>query len=146
MRIAFFIVLVACEPRHRTHDDAARASDASVDNGAIDTAIDTAIDAAPAHPFVLLPCGSTVLGRPFRGAAILCIAFQAASITSLAIDDPARRVDARIALATLVEHALAPPARRGFPRSSVLYRGLVALVFAGLAALFRYGQTARSWR
>src|SRR5262245_25727134 len=82
-----------------------------------------------------MPCHATVLGRTFRDAPILCIAFQAASITSIALDDPTRRSVASAALETLVEQALARPARRGFPPNSVLYRGLVALVLAGLERL-----------
>lgn len=85
--------------------------------------------------FALLPCRPQVLGHSFRGAVILCIAFQAASITSIALDDPARKPKAVTALETLVDEALAPPALRGFPRDSVLYRGLVALVLAGLERL-----------
>jgi hypothetical protein len=79
-----------------------------------------------------MPCGEKVLGHQFRGAAILCIAFQATTITSIAVDDPARNADARAALEMLLDQALAPSARRGFPNNSVLYRGLVALVLAGL--------------
>ncbi|MFN0251240.1 MAG: hypothetical protein ACKV2T_30475 [Kofleriaceae bacterium] len=65
----------------------------------------------------------------------MCLAFQAASITSIALDDPTRRIEAVIAVDTLVDQALDPAARRGFPPSSVLYRGLVALMLAGLERL-----------
>lgn len=87
---------------------------------------------APASAFEVMQCRATVLGKAFRGASMLCIAFQAASITSSALDDPTRRGAAAEALELLVEQALAPAARRGFPPNSVLYRGLVALVLAGL--------------
>jgi hypothetical protein len=90
------------------------------------------IEDAPAYTFEVIECGSTVLGRGFRGAALLCIAFQAAAITSMALDDPTARSAAADALEILAERALAPPARRGFPPNSVLYRGLVALVLSGL--------------
>ena len=82
-----------------------------------------------------MPCRPTVLGHTFRGAAILCLAFQAASITSLALDDPTRRIAAVMAVDTLVGQALDPAARRGVPPSSILYRGLVALMLAGLERL-----------
>jgi hypothetical protein len=121
-------MLLACEPRQRAHDDAARGPEVNV--AATDAASD--LDSATVQEFVLIPCRPTVLGRAFRGATILCIAFQAASITSVALDDPARNPQARVALEALVDQALAPEARRGFPRNSVLYRGLVALVLAGL--------------
>jgi hypothetical protein len=87
---------------------------------------------APAAAFEVMPCRATVLGRAFRGAPMLCIALQAAAITSSALDDPTRTSAAAEALELLVEQALAPAARRGFPPNSVLYRGLVALVLAGL--------------
>lgn len=87
------------------------------------------------QPFALLPCRPQVLGHSFRGAVILCIAFQAASITSIALEDPVRKPEAVVALEALVDEALSPPAVRGFPRDSILYRGLVALVLAGLERL-----------
>lgn len=103
-----------------TIEDSARALDASTTSG---------------HPFALLPCLPQVLGHSFRGASILCIAFQAASITSIALDDPARKSEAVTALEALLDEALAAPAVRGFPSDSILYRGLLALVLAGLERL-----------
>ena len=82
-----------------------------------------------------MQCRATVLGHAFRGAVILCIAFQAASITSVALDDPSRNAAARVALETLIDEALGPDARRGFPPNSILYRGQVALVLAALERL-----------
>jgi hypothetical protein len=129
VRIAWLLVLLACEPRQRAHEDPARGSDVAIT--ARDDAI--ALDASvQAQPFALLPCRATVLGHTFRGAAILCLALQASSLTSIAVEDPTRKAEARAALDTLLEQALASTARRGFPQSSVLYRGLVALMLAGL--------------
>jgi hypothetical protein len=130
MRILFFATLLACrEPQER--------ADAPPRTSVTVSAIrDAGTDASPpARPFELMACRATVLGHTFRGAAILCLAFQAASITSIALDDPTRRVDAVMAVDTLVDQALDPAARRGFPPSSVLYRGLVALMLAGLERL-----------
>lgn len=131
VRIACLLVLLACEPR--------RASDVSSgSNVPLPTIEDSGhtLDASPtAKPFALLPCRPQVQGHSFRGAVILCIAFQAASITSVALDDPMRKPEAVTALEALADEALAPPAVRGFPRDSVLYRGLVALVLAALERL-----------
>jgi hypothetical protein len=121
-------VLLACEPRQQAHHDPARGPGVKV--AATDAA--HAPDSTPAQPFALIRCRPAVLGRAFRGAVILCITFQAASITSVALDDLTRNGEARAALETLVEQALAPDARHGFPRNSVLYRGLLALVLAAV--------------
>jgi hypothetical protein len=133
VRIACLLLLLACEPRHHKSDDAPRGS-----NVAITTSADAGLarDASgSAQPFALLPCRPQVLGHSFRGAVILCIAFQAASITSTALDNPARSPEAITALQALADEALAPAAVRGFPRNSVLYRGLLAFVLAALERL-----------
>jgi hypothetical protein len=133
MRIACLLMLLACEPRHRANEDKLHGS--SVGAMTSDDAGARSVDSTPARTFALLPCHPTVMGRSFRGAVILCIAFQAASITSIALDDPARKPEAITALEELVDQALAPSAVRGFPRNSILYRGLVALVLAALERL-----------
>jgi len=129
MRILFFATLLACrEPQERADAPSTFVTVAAIR--------DARTDASPqTRPFELMPCRPTVLGQTFRGAAILCLAFQAASITSIALDDPTSRIEAVIAVDTLVDQALEPAARRGFPPSSVLYRGLVALMLAGLERL-----------
>ena len=129
MRILFFATLLTCcGPQERADAPSTFVTVAAI--------MDAGTDASPPpRPFELMPCRATVLGHTFRGAAILCLAFQAASITSIALDDPTRRVEAVIAINTLVDQALEPAARRGFPPSSILYRGLVALMLAGLERL-----------
>src|SRR5689334_20732210 len=133
MRLLGLALLLACRsPHERPRDDLPRPSSVA----AATTMDATSADALPqARPFELMPCRPTVLGHTFRGAVILCLAFQAASITSIALDDPARRIDAITAVDSLVEQALAPEARAGFPSNSVLYQGLVALMLAGLESL-----------
>jgi hypothetical protein len=70
-------------------------------------------------------CSSHVMGRPFRGAEMLCLAMTSAALTSVAIDDP-RRVDAIVPLLdALVVRARGRSPRAPFPSTSVLYRGLL---------------------
>lgn len=130
MRILFLATLLACrEPQERADVSSTFVPVAAIgDAGTEDVS-------PPIRPFELMPCSRTVLGRSFRGATILCLAFQAASITSIALDEPTRRVEAAIAVDTLLDQALDPAARHGFPSNSVLYRGLVALMLAGLECL-----------
>lgn len=123
------MALLACSPHERDPEDPPHTSATRPNETA------TREEALVPRPFELMPCRATVLGRAFRGAAILCLAFQAASITSVALDDSARRAEAVIAVDTLVEQALSPEARRGFLPNSVLYRGLLALMLAGLERL-----------
>lgn len=131
MRIVCLAAVLACREPQRSSREDARAPTPAIQH----PDARAADDSTSSRPFELMPCGPTVLGHTFRGAAVLCLAFQAASITSIAIDDPTRRADAVAALDTLIDQALAPAARRGFPTNSVLYRGLVALMLAALERL-----------
>lgn len=130
MRIVFLAAFLTCSLHERGSEDAPHAAiTPNVGSATREEALELP------RPFELMTCRATVLGRAFRGATILCLAFQAASITSIALDDSARRAEAVIAVNALVDQALAPEARRGFVPNSVLYRGLVALMLAGLERL-----------
>src|SRR5262245_51328899 len=75
------------------------------------------------------------MGRGFRSAPILCLGAIAAALVSVAVSDPAQTRGAVALVDKLVERALAPEARAAFPAASVLYRGVLALVLAGLERL-----------
>jgi hypothetical protein len=87
------------------------------------------------------------MGRPFRGARMLCLAASAMALTANALDDPRRAPAASAQLASLIDRALSREARapflgtgtvrvgdRDLPRS-VLYRGLLGMMLAAAQRL-----------
>jgi len=114
----------------------------SPDRIAILDATSSAGDTIAAHG-----CTASVLGSGFRDAPILCLGAIAAALTSTAIEDPPRAQAVTQQLERILALALAPAAQAAFsstgsihvldrdvPRS-VLYRGMLALVLAGLERL-----------
>jgi hypothetical protein len=103
----------------------------------------------PPAPEVKVPaaCGDRVMGRPFRGARMLCLAASAMALTANALDDPRRAPAASAQLAALIDQALSREARAPFlgtgttrvgdrelPRS-VLYRGLLGMMLVAAQRL-----------
>lgn len=92
-------------------------------------------------------CPARVLGKTLRSATMLCLGVIAAAVTSAALEDPGRMSGAVARLDALIGLAAGRAARRGFAASgsvviggaamprSVLYRGVLALMLAGLERL-----------
>ncbi|MBA3503808.1 MAG: hypothetical protein M4D80_09240 [Myxococcota bacterium] len=121
MRLAILALVLACNSGTLVALDPPPPRDAA------------AIDVLAAQDFALAAdCPASVMGRPFRGARMLCLAAVAMALTSSALDRPSPRIAAQ--LEALVEVALAADARAPFAAlpASVLYRGLLGLMLAAL--------------
>ena len=74
-------------------------------------------------------CATRVMGAPFRGARMLCLAATSMALVAVALDDPRRAAAIATQLEALIGHAQV--ATRTEPRN-VLFRGLLGIMLVGL--------------